>query len=97
MNDSALDLEPAFDMQKTRMRNQQPVFFKKTGSHDDVGDPGLVFETEKRESFGSGRSLPAYQAAGNFDGGAIGSMPEIRGAPEVGKAGAQQGHGMGAC
>src|SRR5262245_65273113 len=62
MDDIVDVLKRAFEEKKLSLNDCGAVLFEDVGSDDDVGDSGLVFETEKDETFRGTGTLPCDDA-----------------------------------
>ena len=77
VDDAALDLERAFDVEETGAGNGHAIALEEIGRDDHVGYTGFVFHGKKDEAFGGAGALTGDDASGDADPGIACDVAEV--------------------
>ena len=79
----------ALDEQKGFFGDHEPEAFEQVWFDDCVGNPGLIFQTDKNKSFGGAGTLAANDVSSDLNRRTVLGVNEIGRAPNVGEISAQ--------
>jgi hypothetical protein len=96
MDDRAFALYLSEDAEQAGTEQFAALLLDQPGVHDDIGQPGFVFEGDENNAAGGARPLPAGDDSGGAHELAVGCVLQLAGGNEAlrAEAGAQQAQRM---